>query len=112
MGAFWTDKSISKQDDDRVIGFLRLTVITLASFVESASMEIASAQPSKTTHPMVKSKSGHVSGIDTIAPKEVDDKTINNGNGWNGSYVGVNAGTRFEATAGTNMVIPLGSDEK
>jgi len=49
MGAFLTDKSISEQDNDRVTGLIRLAVITLASFVESASMEIASAQPSKLT---------------------------------------------------------------
>ncbi len=112
MGAFWTDKSISEQDNNRVTRSLRLAIIILATFLESASMGTASAQPSKTTHPMVKSKSGHVSGIDTIAPKEVDDKTINNGSGWNGSYLGVTAGTSFGATAGTNLVIPLGSDEK
>jgi hypothetical protein len=59
---------------------------------------------------MVKSKSGDVSGVDTITPKEADDKTSKKGSGWNGSYVGVNAGTSFGATAGTNFVMPLGSD--
>jgi hypothetical protein len=112
MGAFWTDKSISEQDNDGVTRFLRLAVIILASFVESASMEIASAQPSKITHPMVKSKASEVNGADMLQPKEADDRNSPKVSGWNGSYVGVNAGTSFGATAGTNVVIPLGSDEK
>jgi hypothetical protein len=65
---------------------------------------MAFAQPSKVTHPMVKSKSGDVSDVDKITPKEADDKDTQKSSGWNGSYVGVNAGT--------NLVIPLGSDEK
>jgi hypothetical protein len=112
MGAFWADKSIPEQDNDGVSRFIRLAVITLASFLESASMGTASAQPSKTTHQIVKSKSGHVNGVDTITPKEADDKNTQKSSGWNGSYVGVNAGTSFGATAGTNLVIPLGSVEK
>ncbi len=93
-----------------MIGFIRLASIILAMLVSSASIETAYAQPSKTTYSMVKSKTGEVKGVDTITPKEADDKTTNNGNSWNGSYVGVNAGTSFGATAGTNLVIPLGSD--
>jgi hypothetical protein len=53
-----------------------------------------------------------VSGVDTITPKEADDKTTTNGSGWNGSCVGVNAGTSFGATAGTNVVVPMGIDMK
>ncbi len=111
MGAFWTDKSISEQDNDGVSRFIRLAVITLASFLESASMGTASAQPLKTTHPLVKSKSRHVNGPDMLQPQEADDKNSQKASGWNGSYVGVNTGTSFGATAGTNLVIPLGSDE-
>ena len=84
----------------------------IVSLLGLTSLDRAWAQPSKTPHPMVKSKSDDVSGVDTITPKEANDKTSKNGSGWNGSYVGVNAGTSFGATAGTNLVIPLGSDEK
>jgi hypothetical protein len=87
----------------------------LAFFVlllSGTSLDTAFAQPSKPTHPMVKSKSSDVSGVDKITPKEPDDKTTKNGSGWNGSYVGVTAGTSFGATAGTNLVIPLGSDDE
>ena len=87
---------------------LALSVLLLGIAPSDAS----SAQPSKATHPTVKSKSGDVSGVDTITPKEEDDRSSKNGSGWGGSYVGVNAGTSFGATAGTNVVIPLGSDEK
>ncbi len=41
-----------------------------------------------------------------IDPKE--DKERKQGD-WNGSYFGVNAGAGFGATAGTNVVVPLGS---
>jgi hypothetical protein len=45
-------------------------------------------------------------GLETIEPKE--DKERKQGN-WSGSYVGVNAGAGFGATAGTNFVVPFGS---
>jgi len=61
---------------------------------------------------MVKSKSVHVNGLDMLQPKEADDQGSQKASGWNGSYLGVTAGTSFGATAGTNLVIPLGSDEK
>ena len=75
-------------------------------------MNIASAQPPKATHPMVKSNPDAVGGVDTITPKEAEDKTTKNVSGWNGSYVGVNAGMSLGATAGTNIIIPLGSSEQ
>ena len=78
----------------------------------SDSMDMAYAQSPKATHPMVESKSNNVGDVDTITPKEADDKTNKDGSGWNGSYVGVNAGTSFGATAGTNMVVPLGSSDQ
>ena len=53
-----------------------------------------------------------MSGVDTITSTEADDKTKKNDSGWNGSYVGVNAGTSFGATAGTNVVIPLGLSDQ
>ena len=110
MGAFWTDKSISKQNDDRVRGFIRLTPIIVAIIFGFASIDMALAQPSKNTHPMVKFKASDVNGVDMLQPREADDKNSQKASGWNGSYVGVNAGTSFGATTGTNVVIPLGSD--
>ena len=86
-----------------------LLTSTLSSF---GLLSTASAQPSKTAHPMVKSKASDVSDADTVQSKDTEDRTTTNGSGWNGSYVGANAGTSFGVTAGTNVVIPLGSDEK
>ena len=95
-----------------MIGLTRLVSIIVVMLVSSTSIDMTFSQPSKVTHPMVKSKSGDVSDVDKITPKEADDKDTQKSSGWNGSYVGVNAGTSFGATAGTNLVIPLGSDEK
>lgn len=81
MDTFRTDKSISEQDDDRVTGLVRLAPIILAALFGLTPIGMTLAQPSKTTHPMVKSKSGNVSGVNTITPKEVDDKTTKNGSG-------------------------------
>jgi hypothetical protein len=112
MDTFRTNKSISKQNHDEVIGLTRLASIIFVMLFSSTSIDMAFAQPSKATHPMVKSKSGDVTGVDKITPKEADDKDTQKSSGWNGSYVGVNAGTSFGATVGTNLVIPLGSDKK
>jgi hypothetical protein len=89
-----------------------IKLITSQPFLLLALFGLAIAQPSKTPHPMVKSKSGDVSGVDTITSKGAANKTTKNNSGWNGSYVGVNAGTRFGATAVTNMVKPFGSSEQ
>jgi hypothetical protein len=93
-----------------VTGFIRLTPIILAILFGFSPIDMALAQPSKTIHPMAKSKAGAVDSVDTLLPKEADDKNSQKASGWNGSYVGVNAGTSFGATTGTNVVIPLGSD--
>ena len=86
------------------------TFVLISTFISIALWDTVSAKPYKTPHSTVKSKSTNVSGFDTITAKEADDKSTKNSSGWNGSYVGVNAGTSFGATAGTNVVIPLGSD--
>lgn len=71
-------------------------------------IEAAMAETSKGVHsphhPTAKRQ--EAVGLETIEPKE--DKEQKHGN-WNGSYVGVNAGMGFGATAGTNVVVPLGS---
>lgn len=87
-------------------------LLLTATLSSSGLLSTASAQPLKTAHPMVKSKAGDANGVDALQPKGEDDKNAQKGSGWNGSYVGVNAGTSFGATAGTNLVVPLGSDEK
>lgn len=89
-----------------------ITLITFQSFILLSFFGVAIALPSKTTHSTVKSKIADVKSVDTIQPKEEDAAKNHNLSGWNGSYVGVNAGTSFGANAGTNLVIPLGSDEK
>lgn len=75
------------------------------------SSDTAMAQPPKagrpSRHTPVQSTQT-TGGLETIDPKE--DKEREQG-GWNGSYVGVNAGAAFGATAGTNVVVPLGTSE-
>lgn len=88
-----------------------IVLISFQSFLSLTLFGVAIAQPSKTTHSMVKSKTTNVKGVDAIQSKEADDKNALSIDGWNGSYIGVNAGTSFGVTAGTNLVIPLGSDE-
>ena len=112
MDPFRTNKSISKQDHDKVIGLIRLASIIFVMLVSSNSIDMTFAQPSKAKHSMIKSKAIDVSAADAVQSKEAADKNTQKSSGWNGSYVGVNAGTSFGATAGTNVVIPLGSDEK
>jgi hypothetical protein len=51
-------------------------------------------------------------GVETIKPREAPTKDTGDGAGWGGSYVGVNAGAGFGATAGTNVVVPFGSAPK
>lgn len=67
------------------------------------------AQPSKslkTTHQTTVKAGQNTGGLETIEPKEDQERERG---GWNGSYVGVNAGAGFGATAGTNVVVPLGT---
>lgn len=72
----------------------------------------AMAQPPKYVKPIphtavkVEKRGG---GLEVIEPKEEEEMARRQG-GWSGSYVGVNAGAGFGATAGTNMVVPLGGD--
>lgn len=89
-----------------------ITLITLMTSFLVSLIGVAAAQPSKRAQPMVKSKTSDLKIIDTIESKEAEDKNARNGNGWNGSYIGANAGASFGATVGTNAVIPLGSEEK
>lgn len=92
--------------------FHRIMTICFITVFSAIGLNTAPAKSAKSTHPMVKSKAGAMSGVDTITSKEAEDKTKKNDSGWNGSYVGVNAGTSFGATAGTNVVIPLGLSDQ
>ncbi len=56
-----------------------------------------------------KVKAGDISGVETIKPQEPPSKDRESGRGWNGAYVGVNAGAGFGTTAGTNVVVPIGT---
>lgn len=89
-----------------------ITLIILKTSLLISLLGVVAAQPSKTAHRIPKSNTSVTKVIDTIESKESDDKSARNGNGWNGSYIGANAGTSFGATVGTNAVIPLGSEEK
>ena len=109
MDTFRTNKSIPKQDHNKVISMLRLASIIFTILVCSSSLDMAYAQSPKAKHPTSNSKTTNMSGIDTLTPKEADDKNTPKESRWNGSYVGVNAGTSFGATAGTNVVLPLRS---
>jgi len=51
-------------------------------------------------------------GVETIKPQEGPTKDTGKSAGWKGTYIGVNAGAGFGATAGTNVVVPFGSQAK
>lgn len=80
--------------------------------LSSVSVEPAMAQPSKnvqTTRHTAGQSGKNTDRLETIQPKEKEDKANNNVSDWNGSYVGLNAGAGFGATAGANVVVPLGA---
>ncbi len=93
-----------------MIALNRLALIIFAMLLSYTSVDLAYAQSPKTNRSIIKPKTEIVNSLNNLQPKEEANKTTKNGSGWNGSYVGVNAGTSFGATAGTNVVIPLGSD--
>ena len=71
--------------------------------------EPTNAQSSTMSQPSTKSKAGASGGVEAITPQEPPSKETADGAGWNGAYVGVNAGRSFGATAGTNVVVPFGT---
>jgi hypothetical protein len=74
----------------------------LALFL-AASLESASAQPPHKLQDLApKAKPLAADGVDTITPQEPPSKDTGGATGWNGSYVGVNAGMGFGATASWN----------
>jgi hypothetical protein len=89
---------------------IKISIVSalLVSAQSLTPIEAAMAETSKGVHSSHHPTTKHQEavGLETIEPKE--DKERKQGD-WNGSYVGVNAGAGFGATAGTNVVIPLGS---
>jgi hypothetical protein len=84
-----------------------------AALFLSITLDSASAQPPhKLQHPSPKAKSLATGGVETITPQEPQSKDTGGAAGWNGSYVGVNAGMGFGATAGTNVIVPFGTSGK
>jgi hypothetical protein len=86
---------------------LFLAFFILAHGCLTASLAIAqSLKGVRSSHHAPVQSSQTTGGLEMIDPKE--DKERKQGD-WNGSYFGVNAGAGFGATAGTNVVVPLGS---
>ena len=76
----------------------------------SITLEPAGAQPPhKLQHHPSKTKPLATGGVETISPQEPPSKDTRSAAGWNGSYVGVNAGMAFGMTAGSNVVVPFGT---
>jgi hypothetical protein len=76
MDTFRTNKPFPKQDQDEVIALNRLYAIILTTHIGPDSSGFPSAHPSKITHTINKYKVGCVSGVDTIAPEEFQDKAL------------------------------------
>lgn len=75
---------------------------------------MATAKPSKEIHhstARAKPTSGR-GGVEAITSQEPALKETGGAAGWNGAYVGVNAGGSFGATSGSNLVVPFGSPSK
>jgi hypothetical protein len=91
----------------------RALVFTLLASLFAFPVEATKAQPSnKIQQTKAKIKPVTASGgVDTIPPQEPPSKDRDSAAGWNGSYVGVNAGMGFGATAGSNVVVPFGTDD-
>jgi hypothetical protein len=84
-----------------------IMVSLAASLPESATAESSSKRRSPAKPMMME-----VGGVETIKPLEAPSKDTGGVAGWSGTYVGVNAGMGFGATAGTNIVEPFRSSEK
>ncbi len=81
-------------------------------FLGIGSIEPSQAQPTRRVKPIHRTavEAGqNTGGLETVEPKEDGNKGAANAGGWNGSYVGMNAGMGFGVTAGTNVLVPLGS---
>jgi hypothetical protein len=87
-----------------------LTSVSIASAADAQSERPHSFAEGPTTRSAgAKVKVHGVGGVETIKPGEPSSKDRKNGSGWNGAYVGVNAGAGFGGTAGTNIILPFGA---
>lgn len=89
-------------------------VFALLASLFALPVEATEAQPpKKIQHSNGKAKPTPASGdAEAIMPQELPSKDMGSPAGWNGSYVGVSAGMGFGATAGSNLVLPLGPPSK
>jgi hypothetical protein len=89
---------------------LLIFVLALQGLLAASVTEPAIAQPSAKNHGTATSTMKEAGGVETIKPQEAPSKDTGGAAGWNGTYVGVNAGMRFGAMARTNVVVPFGTD--
>jgi hypothetical protein len=87
------------------------TICAIASLAASLPEAATAQSPSKHRHP-AKPTMLEGGGVETIKPQEAPSKDTGGAAGWNGTYVGVNGGMGFGATAGTNVVVPFGTSGK
>jgi outer membrane lipoprotein SlyB len=91
----------------------RLFILAIIASLAASLPEPATAQSSSKHRYKAKSTMVvEVGGVETIKPQEAPSKDTGGAAGWNGAYVGVNAGRSFGATAGTNVVVPFVSSGK
>ena len=85
--------------------------IVFAAIVALAAIPtLATAQASPKAQGPARNRTKEVGGVETIKPQEAARLPgVADANGWNGPYVGVNAGGSFGATAGSNVVVPFGT---
>ncbi len=82
---------------------------SLVVYIPASANAQPSSQSRSTATPWLTPRGGVV---EAIKPQEQPSKETADGNGWNGAYVGVNAGESLGATAGTNVVVPFANPEK
>jgi len=93
------------------IALVLLVSLTSVSIPGVADAQSGRIRPSAERR-MPKVKAGDIGGVEMIKPQEPTSKDRESGSGWNGAYVGVNAGAGFGATAGTNVVVPFGASDR
>jgi hypothetical protein len=86
----------------------QILILAITASLALPLPESANAQSSVKSHSSAKSKINETGGVETIKPQE-ESKVTGEANGWSGTYVGVNAGGGFGATAGTNVMVPFGT---
>ncbi len=88
---------------------MQITAFAAIAALAASVPTSATAQSSSRLHGVAKNRMKDVGGVETIKPQEVEPKGAGDANGWNGAYVGVNAGGSVGTTTGTNVVVPFGT---